>query len=70
MRLMVSADLGNFVLEHVEDLHLEGPRVGGKSGLGVKRCLGSLLNSGLRVSLHVNLLGEVGSWRRSQRICF
>ena len=32
---LVSADLGNFVLELVEDLDPEGPCVGGKSGLGV-----------------------------------
>jgi hypothetical protein len=28
-RLMVGADLGDFVLELVEGLDLEGPRVGG-----------------------------------------
>ena len=66
MRLMVSADLGNFVLEHVEDLDLEGPRVGGKSGLGVKRCLGSLLNLGFLVRFHVHILREVNSQRWSQ----
>jgi hypothetical protein len=43
-RLMVGADLGNPVLELVEDLDLEGPRVGGKSGIGVQRRLGSLIN--------------------------
>ena len=32
---LVGAQLGNFVLEHVNDLDLEGPRVVGKSGLGV-----------------------------------
>jgi hypothetical protein len=32
---LVGAELGNFVLEHVDDLDLEGPRVGGKSGVGV-----------------------------------
>ena len=32
---LVGAELGNFVLEHVDDLDLEGPRVVGKSGLGV-----------------------------------
>jgi hypothetical protein len=32
---LVGADLGDFVLELVEDLDLEGPRVGGKSGLHV-----------------------------------
>jgi hypothetical protein len=32
---LVSADLGNCVLELVEDLDPEGPCVGGKSGLGV-----------------------------------
>jgi hypothetical protein len=32
---LAGAGLGDFVLELVEDLDLEGPRVGGKSGLGV-----------------------------------
>jgi hypothetical protein len=43
MRLMICAssgdlvgtELGNFVLGHSDDLDLEGPRVVGKSGLGV-----------------------------------
>ena len=60
---MVATDLGNSVLELVEGLDLEGPRVGGESGLGVQRRLGSLLNLGLTVSLHINVLGEVGGWR-------
>jgi hypothetical protein len=34
-RLMVCADLGDFVLKLVEGLDLEGSRVGGESGLGV-----------------------------------
>ena len=63
---LVGAELGNFVLKLVDDLDLEGPRVGGKSGLGVQRCLGSLLNLGPHVSLHVKVLGEVNSWRWSQ----
>jgi hypothetical protein len=62
-RLVVGADLGNSLLKLVDDLDLEGPRVGGRSGLGVKRRLGSLLSLGLRVSLHVNVLGEVDGWR-------
>ena len=61
--LVVGADSGDYVLELVEDLDLEGPCVGGKFGLGVQRCLGSLLNLGPRVSLHVNVLGEVDSQR-------
>jgi hypothetical protein len=60
---MIGAALGSVVFKLVEDLDLEGPRVGGKSGLGVQRRLGSLLNSGLHVSLHVNVLGEVDGWR-------
>ena len=32
---MVCADLGDFVLELVEGLDLEGPRVGGESGIGM-----------------------------------
>ena len=32
---LVGAGLGDFVLELVEDLDLEGPRVVGNSGLGV-----------------------------------
>ena len=32
---LVGTELGNFVLEHVDDLDLEGPRFVGKSGLGV-----------------------------------
>ena len=32
---LVGAGLGDFVPELVEDLDLEGPRVGGNSGLGV-----------------------------------
>ena len=62
-RLMVGADLGDFVLELVVDLELEGPSVGGESGLGVQLRLGSLLNLGLTVSLHINVLGEVGGRR-------
>ena len=31
----VGAELGNFVLEHFDDLDLEGPRVVGKFELGV-----------------------------------
>jgi hypothetical protein len=57
--LIVGADLGDYLLEHVEVLDLEGPRVGGESGLGVKRRFRSLLNLGLHVSLHVNVLREV-----------
>ena len=54
-RLIVGADLGNFVLE------LVGPSVGGKFGLGVQLCLVSLLYLGLRVSLHVSVvLDNVG----------
>ena len=34
-RLMIGADLCDFVLELVEGLDLEGPRVGGESGLGI-----------------------------------
>jgi hypothetical protein len=60
-RLIVGADPGDYVLEFVDNLDLEGPRVGGESGLGVKRRLSSLLNLGLHVSLHV--LREVDSWR-------
>jgi hypothetical protein len=60
---MVGADLSDFVLEHIEGLDLEGPHVGGESGLGVQRRLGSLLNLGLCVSLHISVLGEVGGWR-------
>ena len=60
---LVGAELGNLVLEHSDDLGLEGPCVGGQSRLGVQRCLGSLLNLGPHVSLHVKILGEVNSWR-------
>jgi hypothetical protein len=42
--------------ELVEDLDLEGPSVGGESGLGVQLRLGSLGNLGLRVSLHVSVV--------------
>ena len=55
--------LATFVLELVGDLDIGGPRVGGESGLGVQRRLGSLLNLSLHVSLHVNVLGEVDGWR-------
>ena len=61
--LVVGADSGDYVHELVEDLDLEGPRVGGKVGLGVQHCFGSLLNLGPRVSLHVNVLGELDSRR-------
>ena len=62
--LVVGADSGSYVLELVVDLDLEGPGVGGKSGLGVQLRLGSLLNLGPRVSLHVSVvLEEVDSWR-------
>ena len=37
-RLMGGADFGDFVLELVGDLDLEGPSVGGESGLGVQLC--------------------------------
>ena len=63
-------ELGNLVLEHSDDLGLEGPCVGGQSGLSMQRCLGSLLNLGPHVSLHIEVLGEVNSWRWSQQICF
>ena len=39
-------ELGNLVLERSDDLGLEGPCVGGQSGLSMQRCLGSLLNLG------------------------
>ena len=58
-RLMVGANFGGSVLELVGDLDLDGPRVGDESGLGIKRRLCSCLNSGLHVSLHINVLGEV-----------
>ena len=32
---LVGTELGNFVLEHVDDLDLEGPRLVVRSGLGV-----------------------------------
>ena len=32
---LVGTELGNFALEHVDDLDLEGPRFVGKSGLGM-----------------------------------
>ena len=67
---LVVAELGNLVLEHSDDLGLEGPCVGGQSGLSMQRCLGSLLNLGPHVSLHIKVLGEVNSWRWSQQICF
>ena len=60
---MVGADLSDFVLEHVEGLDLEGPHVGGESGLSIKRCLCSIFNLGLHVSLHVNVLREVAGRR-------
>jgi hypothetical protein len=54
-KLMVGADLGDFVLELVGGLDLEGPSVGSKYGLG------SLLNLGLLGGLHVNVvLGNIG----------
>jgi hypothetical protein len=56
---LVGTELGNFVLEHFDDLDLEGPRVVGKFGLGVQLGLGNLLNQGP----HVKILGEVNSWR-------
>jgi hypothetical protein len=60
-KLIVSADLGDFVLKLVGDLDLEGPSVGGKLGLSVLLRLGGLLNLGLIGSLHVNVvLGNVG----------
>jgi hypothetical protein len=62
-RLIVGADPGDYVFELIEGLDLEGPHVGGESGLGVQRRLGSLLNLCLCVSLHINVLGEVGGWR-------
>ena len=66
---MVGADLGNFVLELVEDLDLEGPRVGGKSGLGVQRCLGSPHSWVLHVSLLGNVvLEEADGWCQSRRL--
>jgi hypothetical protein len=55
-RLMVDTDLGDVVLELVVDLKLEGPRVGGKFGLGAQLRLGSLLNLGLHVSFHVSVV--------------
>ena len=48
-RLFVGADPGDYVLELVEDIDLEGPCVGGESGLGVQRRLGSFLNLGLQL---------------------
>jgi hypothetical protein len=60
-RLMDGADFGDFVFELVGDLDLEGPSVGGESGVGVQLRLGSLLNLGLCVSLHVSVvLDNVG----------
>ena len=53
-----SADFGNVVLELGEDLGLGGTHVWGNSELGVQQCL----NSSTRVSSHVSVLGEVGSW--------
>ena len=55
---MVGADLGDFVLELVEDLDLEGPGVGGKSGLGVPRRLGGLLTLVFLGVLLVNLVHD------------
>ena len=55
---LANADLGNVVLELGEDLDLGGTHVWGNSGLVVQQCL----NSGTRVSSHVSVLGEVGSW--------
>ena len=60
---LVGTELGNFVLEHVDDLDLEGPRFVGKSGQGVWLCLGNFLSLGPHVSCHVKVLGEVNSWR-------
>ena len=59
---MVGADLGNVVLELGEDLDLEGARVWGNSGLRRTAMSHSPLNSGPRVSSHVSVLEEVGSW--------
>jgi hypothetical protein len=51
-KLIVGADLGDFVLELVGDLDLEGPSVGGKLGLG------GLLNLGLHGILHINVVSH------------
>ena len=67
---LVVAELGNLVLERSDDLGLEGPCVGGQSGLSMQRCLGSLLNLGPHFSLHIKVLGEVNGWLWSQQICF
>jgi hypothetical protein len=56
MKLVVGADLGDVVLEPVGDLDLEGPNVDGRLGLGGLLRPGSLLNLGLLVRLHVNVV--------------
>ena len=52
---LISAD---FFLELVGGIDLDGLHVVDESGLGVKRCLCSCLNSGLHISLHINVLRE------------
>ena len=48
----------NLFLELVGGIDLDGLRVVDESGLGVKRRLCSCLNSGLHISLHINVLRE------------
>jgi hypothetical protein len=54
IKLVVGADLSDVVLEPVGDLDLEGPNVDGRLG-GLLRP-GGLLNLGLLVRLHVNVV--------------
>ena len=49
--VFLSVHLGDLVSELVGESDLEGPRVGGVSGLGGQLCLGSLQNWVLHVSL-------------------
>ena len=56
IKLVVGADLSDVVLEPVGDLDLEGPNVGGRLGLGVLLRPGGLLNLGLLVRFHVNVV--------------
>jgi hypothetical protein len=59
---LASADLGNIVLELVEDLCHGVTRVWGNSGLGVWQSLTALSTRPLRQSLR-RVLGEFSSWR-------
>ena len=56
IKLVVGADLSDVVLEPVGDIDLEGPNVDVRLGLGGLLRPGGLLNLGLLVRFHVNVV--------------